>query len=210
MIGGATLALTGLARLRHKHLFPGLAMLAAGSMFLYRGKTGHCDMYEAIGVSTAGSSETGVTVEKTLTINRSSREVYDFWRNFSNLPRFMRYLDSVRMTGDRTSHWKAKVPGGISLEWDAETTEDSPGRISWHSIGDADIHNEGSVHFKDAPGGRGTEMTVTLAFYPPGGTLGRVAGRLLSSITTMTIEEDLRNFKQIIETGETSTSAFAA
>ncbi|SNB47501.1 SRPBCC family protein [Geobacter sp. DSM 9736] len=207
MVGGATLALAGISRISKGRFLPGLAMLAAGGMVFYRGKTGHCDMYETLGVNTAGTSDTGLEFEKSVTINRSPQEVYEFWRHLENIPRFMRHVDSVQRTGERTSHWKASGPRGTTVEWDAETTEDHPGRISWRSLEGAQVPNQGTVEFREASGGRGTEMKVRIAYTPPAGAVGKVAGKILNQITAQQIEEDLKRFKQILETGETATSA---
>ncbi|MCM0080746.1 DUF2892 domain-containing protein [Geomonas sp. Red32] len=206
VMGGAALALSGLRSLTKKQYLPGLAMMAAGGMLLYRGATGHCDLYQALGVDTA-HSEGGIRLEKVLTINRPRQEVYEFWRNFENLPRFMRHLDAVRITGDRTSHWKARGPGGVTVEWDAEMTADYPGQqISWHSTGDAGLPNRGLVEFSDAPGDRGTEVKIAIDLYPPGGVAGRTAARLARAVTAQQVEEDLKRLKQLLETGEVATA----
>ena len=207
MMGGAALALSGLRSMTKKNYLPGLAMMAAGGMFLYRGKTGHCDLYEAMGVDTATTMAGGITIEKVLTINRPRQEVYQYWHNLSNLPRFMQHLDSVQLTGEKTSHWKARGPGGITVEWDAETTEDTPGQqISWQSVGTADLPNQGTVLFTEAPGNRGTEVHVTINFYPPGGAAGKVAAKMARAVTAQQLEEDLKRLKQILETGEIATA----
>lgn len=209
MIGGAALAVSGLTKLTQKRVLTGVALMAAGGMFLYRGKTGHCGVFEAMGVDTAGTEDKGLTVEKVLTINKPPQEVYEFWHNLENMPRFMRHLEAVRTTGGRTSHWKARGPAGVTVEWDAEILEDYPGqRISWQSLGNADIPNEGSVEFMEAPGGRGTELKVNLTYRPPGGTAGKIAAKVAHGINAQVIEEDLKRLKQILETGETATAAY--
>ena len=211
MIGGAALAISGLTKLKNHKIIPGLAMMAAGSMFLYRGKTGHSNVYQAMGINTATGEGAGVQLEKVLTINRSPEEVYNFWRNLENLPRFMQHLDSVTVTGPRTSHWRAKGPAGVTVEWDAEMQEDQPGRrISWQSLEQADVPNEGTVEFRPAPGGRGTEVRVNIEYYPPGGAAGTIAAKVANSLNAQQIEEDLKRLKQILETGETATSEFKA
>jgi uncharacterized membrane protein len=146
-------------------------------------------------------------MEKVLTINRPRQEVYEYWRELSNLPRFMQHLDAVQMTGEKTSHWRARGPGGITVEWDAETTEDIPGQqISWQSVGTSELPNKGSVLFSEAPGNRGTEVKVTIDFYPPGGTAGRAAAKMARAVTAQQLEEDLKRLKQILETGEIATA----
>jgi uncharacterized membrane protein len=197
MMSGAALAFSGLKSITRKRYLPGLAMMVAGGMFFYRGKTGHCDLFEAVGVDTAGTEEKGVQVEKFMTINRTPQQVYDFWRNLENLPRFMRHLESVQVTGERSSHWKAAGPAGITLEWDAEMVDDYPGQlIRWHSVGDAGIPNEGMVEFRDAPGERGSEVKVILRYFPPGGAAGKAATKVAHAINARGIEEDLKRLKR--------------
>ncbi len=158
MASGAALALSGLTRLRNGRILPGLAMLTLGGMFFYRGKTGHCNMYEKLDFSTAGTGDAGIEIEKSMTVNKPARDVYNFWRHLENMPRFMRHLESVQVTGDRTSHWRAKAPAGVTIDWDAELLEDSPDRIRWRSLENADIPNEGVVEFHEAPAAKGTEV----------------------------------------------------
>jgi len=207
LVGGAALALTGIKALAGRRVLPGIAMMVAGGMFLYRGKTGHCGLYQTMGVDTSASGSTGVLVEKFVTINRSPQQVYDFWRNLENLPKFMKHLESVQVTGDNTSHWKARGPAGVPVEWDAEMVADYPGQlILWRSVGEASLPNEGTVEFREAPGDRGTELKVSIRYYPPGGSAGRAAAQMANAITAQQIEEDLKRLKQILETGETATA----
>lgn len=205
MVGGAALALSGLRSLTKKQYLPGIAMMAAGGLFFYRGKTGHCEAYHAMGVDTA-HSDAGVRIEKVVTINRPRQQVYDFWHQFENLPRFMHHLESVQVTGERTSHWKARA-GGLTVEWDAEITADEPGReIGWHSTGDAQFPNQGLVQFSDAPADRGTELKIIVDYYPPGGAAGKAAAKLLRGVNAQQVEEDLKRLKQLLETGEVATA----
>lgn len=203
VIGGAALAVSGLRCISKSNYASGLAMLLAGGMFLYRGQTGHCGIYDAMGVDTVHTHNSGMRIEKVVTIGLPPNEVYEFWRDLENLPRFMRHLESVQITGARTSHWKAVGPGGIGTEWDAEMMEDIPGQqISWHSVGEAEVPNKGSVEFKEAPGHRGTEVKVTIDYYPPGGAAGRAAAKIAHGINAQQLEEDLKRLKQILEVGE--------
>ena len=207
LVGGTALAFAGLRYLGKRDYASGLAMMAAGGLFLYRGRTGYCGFYDAIGVDTVHTHSSGMRIEKAVTIGLPPNEVYEFWRNLENLPRFMKHLESVQVTGVRTSHWKATAHGGLSTEWDAEMMEDTPGQqISWHSVGDADIPNKGTVEFKEAPGHRGTEVKVTIDYYPPGGAAGMVASKITHGITAQQLEEDLKRLKQILEVGEEVTS----
>lgn len=207
LVGGAALAVSGLGSIAGRRVLPGLALLAAGGMFLYRGKTGHCGVYQAMGIDTIHKSGSGLRFEKVVTVNRDPQELYEFWHDLENLPRFMRHIDSVRVTGEKTSHWKASGPGGISVEWDAEMMDDYPSRqISWHSVGESELPNRGTVEFREAPGGRGTEVRLTVDYYPPGGAAGKMAARFAQAVTAQQFEEDLKRLKQILETGEVATA----
>ena len=142
-------------------------------------------------------------VTKAITVNRPREEVYRFWRNFENLPQFMSHLESVQVIDDRRSHWKAKAPAGKSVEWDAQITQDTPGElIAWESLEGADVANAGSVRFTDAPGGRGTQITVQMRYDPPAGALGAMVAKLFGEEPGQQVDGDLRRFKQVMETGE--------
>ena len=144
----------------------------------------------------------------TLAINRSASDLYGFWRDFANLPRFMRHLESVRVSGDRRSHWVAKGPAGTTVEWDAEITEDRPNEvIAWRTGETSDVDHSGSIRFSPAPQGRGTYVTVQMQYRPPGGALGAAFAALFGEDPSQTVKADLRRFKQLMETGEIITTA---
>lgn len=145
-------------------------------------------------------------IRRAITINRSSEEIYRFWRNFENLPRIMKHLEEVRVTGDRTSHWVVKT-AGIPIAWDAEMTDDQPGRrIAWRSVDGSMIHNEGEVRFDPAPQGPGTAVRVHLRYKAPGGRIARALAGALGKVPGELIENDLRPLKQLMETGEIATT----
>jgi uncharacterized membrane protein len=136
-------------------------------------------------------------------VNRPGDEVYQFWRDFTNFPRFMKNLESVTMIGGGRSHWKALGPAGQTFEWDAEMIEDRPNElIRWRSLPGADVENEGSIRFERAPGGRGTLVKVNLRYRVPGGVLGDTIAALFGSAPGQEVSEDLRRFKQVLEIGE--------
>ena len=144
-----------------------------------------------------------VRTKRSITIRRPVEEVYAFWHDFENLPRFMRHLESVQTTGENRTHWKALAPAGRTVEWDAETTEDVPNaRIAWRSLPGADVANSGVVEFAPAPGGRGTEVRVTLEYDPPMGKLGSKVAMLFREEPGQQVQDDLRHFKQVMEIGE--------
>jgi uncharacterized membrane protein len=155
------------------------------------------------GVRRAARQRQAVSFKKSVTINKPVEQVYAFWRDFQNLPRFMRHLDSVTLTGDRRSHWAARAPAGTTVEWDAEMTEDRPNeRIAWRSLPGSSVNNWGAVTFRRAPGNRGTEIHVSLHYEPPAGALGRTFAWLFGEEPEQQVADDLRRFKQLIETGE--------
>ena len=140
-------------------------------------------------------------VSKSITVKRPREEVYRFWRNLENLPRFMYHVEAVSSAGDR-SHWIVKAPGG-TVEWDAEIVEEQPGeRLTWRSLEGSDVHHQGSVRFRDAPADRGTEVDVELQYDAPGGSAGVMVAKLFGEQPAQQIRDDLRRFKQVMETGE--------
>jgi uncharacterized membrane protein len=148
----------------------------------------------------------GIRVDTAVTIQKPRGELFSFWRDLENLPRFMRHLHSVARIDDTRSHWIAQGPGGKMLEWDAEIiNEEWNERIGWRSLPGSDLDTAGSVHFKAAPGGRGTEVHIELQYIPPAGALGAAYARLLGQDPADQIKDDLRRLKQLLETGETAT-----
>lgn len=144
-----------------------------------------------------------VRVERAITINRPIEQVYGFWRSFENFPRFMAHLQSVEKLDERRSRWRATAPAGTSVAWDAETTEEVENeRLAWRSVEGSDVHTAGTVRFDRAPGARGTEVRVSLEYTPPGGALGRAVAWLFGEEPGQQVSDDLRRFKQIMETGE--------
>jgi len=146
-------------------------------------------------------------VGRTITVNRPRQEVYAFWRDFRNLGRFLENIESVTPGDDRRSHWVIKAPGGRTVEWDSVLTEDMPGEaLAWESAEGADIKNTGRIEFRDGPPGRGTEVTATIVYGPPAGDLGKLIAKLFQREPKVQARRDLRRFKQLLETGEISTS----
>lgn len=139
----------------------------------------------------------------TTTIRKPPPDVYAFWRDLENLPTFMAHLEQVRVTGDRTSRWSASAPFGKDVEWDAEITHETPAeRIAWRSIGEAAVVNAGTVWFLPAPDGVSTEVKVVLAYEIPGGAVGKAVAKYFGEEPHQQLDDDLRRFKQVMETGE--------
>ena len=214
-LGGAALAAYGIKQLKDRSP-SGAALTAAGTALIYRGATGHCPMYSAAGISTAGSRDDaraalsgprGVNVQEAVTINRTADELYQFWRSFEQLPSFMEHLVSVTQLDQCLSHWVAKAPAGRTVEWDAEIINEIPGElIGWRTLDDSEVVSAGSVRFKPAPRGRGTEVRVRLQYEPPGGKLGSAIAWMFGEEPSQTIREDLRRFKRLMEAGEIPTT----
>jgi len=145
----------------------------------------------------------GVRVEQVTTINRPIDEVFAFWKNFENFPRFMRHLQSVEQLSGPLSRWRAKGPAGMTIEWEAEMLEPREHEwIAWRSLEGADVQNSGSVRFQRAPGARGTEVRVQLQYSPPAGALGKGIAWLFGEEPSQQIHEDLHRMKGLLETGE--------
>ena len=201
LLGGSGLLLYGLAR----RSLAGLALAAAGGGLAYRGIAGMRTQRKRTADNRLEQGERGrgITVERAVTINKPADELYRFWRDFENLPRFMTHLESVRVTDGKHSHWVAKGPAGKTVEWDAEVTaEREHERIAWRSLEGADVASTGSVSFTPATGGRGTEVRVEMTYQPPGGRLGVAAAKLFRQEPSQQVADDLWRLKQIMEAGE--------
>ena len=153
------------------------------------------------------AGETPSRFTRSVTINRPLEQVFAFWQQLENLPRFMRYLESVERLGDGRSRWKARAPGGVKLQWEAETVAERDGElIAWRSIPGSQIETSGNVRFGPAPGARGTEVHVDMEFRLPAGSLGRAVAWMLGRDPEGQLADDLRRFKQLLETGEIALS----
>jgi uncharacterized membrane protein len=191
IVAGGALAVYGVSRKSAS----GTALAAAGSLLAIRG------------IRRAATHE-AVHVERSFTINRPVGEVFSFFRNFENLPRFMYHLKEVRVTGERTSHWVARAPLGLELEWNAEIVEEEPNRyLIWQSVPSAVIPNRGAVEFQPASDYHGgTQITVSISYAPPAGRGGALFARVFGREPGIQIREDLRRLKQLLEAGEIPTT----
>jgi len=137
------------------------------------------------------------------TIRADAGRIYDFWHDFSNLPTVMAHLEQVVVTGERTSRWTATAPFGQTVEWEAETTEDVPNeRIGWSSVGSTVVPNAGKVWFGAAPDGESTEVHVLISYDLPAGAVGKAAAKYFGEEPNQQLDDDLRRFKQVVETGD--------
>jgi uncharacterized membrane protein len=200
LIGGSALVLMGL---KQRSLRGVLTALAGGGL-IYQGATKQSTIKQAqevMGINQA------IKVEKTVTINKPADELYRFWRNFTNLPRFMKHIKSIDVYDEKRSHWKADAPLGTTVEWDANIIEERANEfISWASVEGADVDNSGFIRFKKAPGDRGTEVKVVLEYNPPGGAIAATFAKLFGKEPEQQIGDELRRFKMLMEAGEIATT----
>lgn len=193
----------------------GVLLGMVGAALVARGATGAAPLKRLVGPSPddeAAMARTGwssaAVVGRAVTINHPRHAVYDYFRRFANLPTFMENIAEVTESDATHSHWTVRGPAGSKFSWDAVTIEDTPGeRIVWKTLPGAAVANEGRVEFKDAVGGRGTEVHATIVYRPPGGTVGKIVAKLTQREPGIQIRRDLKRLKMLLETGEISTNA---
>jgi uncharacterized membrane protein len=206
---GAILAMLAVGR----RGVPGGLIGLVGGALAYRGATGRCSVYRAFEVSSLPNhqldigdySQGAVHVSASFLINRRADILYAFWRDFQNLPQFMSHLESVRKLDEHRSHWVAKAPAiyGGNVEWDAEiVSEEENKRIEWQSLAASDVDHHGVITFSKALGDRGTNVRVELSYRPPAGKVGHWIAKLFGEEPKQQINDDLRRFKRLMETGE--------
>jgi uncharacterized membrane protein len=202
LISGGALVLAGLSQRSLK----GILMAVAGGSLAYHGATAQKSMQEKI-TEVAGLDK-AIRVEKTLTIqNQSPETLYRFWRNFENLPTFMKHLQSVTVISETRSHWVANAPLGQTVEWDADIITDQENQlITWTSVEGADVDNSGFVRFTPAPADRGTEVKVVLEYSVPGGAVTAAFAKLFGEEPEQQVGDELRRFKMLMEAGEIATT----
>lgn len=202
--GGAGMILYGLKT----RGIMGMTLGALGAALMYRGMSGHCSAYQAMGMSTAeedrsrASLDQGTKIEKSIFVSADQVTLFQFWRNLSNLPQVMRHLKSVEEKDEKRSHWVATGPLGTSVEWDAEIINERPNElIAWRSLEGSTVDNAGSVRFT-GDGSGGTTIKVSLLYHPPAGKLGKIVSSMLGEDPEAQIEEDLQKFKRDAEAGK--------
>jgi uncharacterized membrane protein len=203
-LAGAALAAYGLTR----GSLGGLALALAGVPLIYRGLSGHCHAYAALGIDRASRASgvlegnLGVKIDTAITIAAPPARLYRFWRNFENLPRIMSHVESVRMTSPTHSRWTVRAAAGLTAEWDAEIINDKPDElIAWRSVGHPSVPHAGSVRFERAADGHGTRVRVSLQYDRPGGELGHAVASLFGGDAGARIDDDLKRFKAAVEAG---------
>lgn len=207
LVAGGVLAGIGLSQGTKK----GAALALVGGALMFRGATGFCPVYSALGMDTSSEPQgaesasvpygQGVRIEKSITIDRPPAELFAFWRKLENLPLFMEQVESVRQIDSKRAHWVGKGPGGVRVGWDEEIINEIPNElIAWRTLEGSDIHHAGSVQFK--PVGGGTRVKIEMEYDPPGGKLAAVFAKLFGEEPGQELAEDLRRLKRIMEPGK--------
>jgi uncharacterized membrane protein len=188
------------------------ALALTGGAIALRAASGWCPVYAGAGINHADgdtreqlSGPRGVNVRQQIRIRRDVAPVYEFWRRLENLPRLMDHLESVTETSPTRSHWVARGPFGLRVEWDADIINEIPNRlIAWRSVEGSDMVSAGSVNFRETP--RGTDVAVTLQYSPPAGKAGAALAWFFGDAPAQQLREGLGRLKQVLE-GQLQTPA---
>ena len=208
VVSGLALMALGLSR----RSLSGLMMTLGGTALLLRGTTGHCMVYESLGLNSrrlnreAGvPGNKGIKVVQSILVNRRPAEVYRYWRELRNLPLFMEHIESVEEIDGLRSRWVVKGPAGTRLEWNATILTDHPDELlSWESLPGAEVENAGSVRFEPIRGGAATNVRVKLQYQPPAGVMGATVAKMLGEAPEQQLAGDLQRFKRILQSKRTA------
>ena len=204
-VAGGALTVWGLSRMS----LGGLLVAAAGAALGYRAITGHCDVYEKLGIDAGGAHRNvgnlGVKIDESIVVNAPPQRVYDVWRNLENLPRLLSHVELVEVVDGKRSRWTVKGPAGTRISWQAELINDKPGElVAWRTTDSALVNHAGSVTFEPValtPAGDGTRVRVSLQYDPPGGRVGHAVASLVSADAGSQVAHDLAEFKRALEEG---------
>lgn len=178
----------------------GIMQTAAAGFMLFRGVTGYGLIAEDNRQSRRLNKNRKMSINTRMKINMPREEIYEYWRNLENLPLFMDHLESVTEKDDKTSEWKAKLPAGIgSVSWKSEIIDEEPNEhLSWRSLPDSTIENEGSVKFREV-GEFETQVDATITYSAPMGKAGEKVAQFFNPQVERMVRDDLRNFKKHME-----------
>ncbi len=201
----AGVAVVGYGIVRRSGITPLLLLL--GGMLIHRATTGRCPAYQRLGRGRVRTNEgsgisdgEGFRIEKAIIIDRAPAQVFNYWRDLENLPRFMPHLRSVKVLSNGISHWAVDGPVG-PVEWDAEIINEHPGSLlAWQTLPGAEVRSAGTVRFESVDGGHRTKVSVVMQFQPPIGSLGAVVARIFGESPGQRLGEDLVRFKLLLET----------
>ncbi len=190
-----------------------LAGALVGADLVYRGVSGHCHLYNAMGVNTSETRKDGSeirsdapSVHRAITIGKSPEELCALWRDPNRLAQIMAHFADVTPQGEGITNWKVHGPFKQAFEWNSRTTEDEPGRkLSWRSLPGTELPNRGFIRFDPGPENVGTVVTLQMQFEPPFGSAGAAVIRTLNKVPRAITGKSLRRFKSLAETGEIPT-----
>jgi len=182
-----------------RHPFLAAQGAAASGLLLYRGATGICPVYQRLDIDTTDPQ--AINISETITVNAPREKVYAFWRNLSNLPKFMTHLIEVTELSQSRSTWTANTPGKmVALKWNAEITHEEQGSyLGWQSTDGSMVENAGKVEFSDTLNQLGTELNIQISYFPPAGSVGRGIASLFNGVFEKMILQDIKNFKHYAE-----------
>lgn len=187
------------AAARRGGLLGGIA--GAGALAVLSRSVSNLDLASLVGIG--GERGGAIEAHKTITVRAPVEEVFAFWSRFENFPRFMSHLIEVSRIGEGRSHWVARGPGSLPVEWDAVTTELVPNEtIAWRSIDGSVVENSGRVRFLPVEGG--TRVDVHMRYTPPAGAIGHLVAALFGRDPRHAMNDDLVRFKSLVENGKTS------
>jgi uncharacterized membrane protein len=200
-VAGGALLVFGLRRMS----LGGLTLAAIGAALGYRAVTGHCDVYERLGIDAGGAHRNignlGVKIDESIVVNAPPERVYAVWRNLENLPRLLSHVERVDVVDATRSRWTVRGPAGAAVSWDAELINDKPGElIAWRTTDSTLVNHAGSVTFE--PAGQSTRVRVSLQYDPPGGRFGHAVASLVSADAGTQVAYDLSAFKRAFEEGK--------
>lgn len=194
LLAGGALVAYGIKRVIDDHSKLGIGLAAGGGALVFNGLR-------------TRERSTGVHIQASFTISKPAAEVYRYWRDVENLPKFLRHLESVRKLDERRSEWKLRGPMNTSFTWQTEVVDEAENRyIKWRSMPGSLVESSSSVEFREAPGGRGTELIVTMHYSKIGNYIGNTVAELLGTAPERMLREELRHFKQLLEAGEIPTT----
>jgi uncharacterized membrane protein len=201
---GAALVALAVRQQRHRRLR--VTEAATGLSLIARGVSGRCPVNASLGrtrrrddTRAALGGSRGIHLDGSVVISRPAEELYAFWRDLRNLPKFMPHLQRVDVADDKHSHWRVRSPAGAELEWDAEIINAvRPQLIGWRSLPGADVASAGSVTFHQISPAE-TEVRVKMQYDPPAGKAGAALAWLTGQSPSSFLKRDLGKLKELIE-----------
>jgi len=194
---GTAGALLGVSGLRRGSDLLGSAAALAGAATLYRAASNR-PFAALVG---AWPSARTIEITKVVTVRAPVAEVFRFFTDFENFPKFMLHVREVRRLDGSRWHWKVQGPAGIPFEWDGVITRlvDSEA-VAWTSTEGALVRHRGDALFESLPDGS-TRLSIHLVYEPPLGDIGHAVSKLFGADPKHELDDDLIRFKSLLERG---------